>query len=285
VDYAALTVLTEYGFLLYNSEVDYNMEQTTVGATLSPYYPDGYCVQPGYDTSIVTKFVSEFDAAGIEPVFYFGYGGNMNLANVSSGLMWDASISSERKELIIQYYCKVAQEMARKWPRVKYYWIDLAATGFPSGAIQRLYNAFKSINPNIVIIGNAMGESDFSRFPYDIASIEEYIAYGNTSFVSGTTLSYGGTSYYVPREIVGTRYSDYSQWYYYDELCPDQPVNNPFTGTPPYVKMQGEDLTTFQGLVNVGRTADRPFLNAVFVDRDGNLVQQTLDDARHVTWD
>lgn len=278
VDYAALTVLTEYGFCLWPSEVQYNgMSRISLGSGYSPYYTDPYCVQPGADLNILDKFVEEFDAVGVEPCFYFGFGGNSNLAQITSGLMWDAAISSDRKELIVQYYCLLAQELARKWPRVIYYWIDMAATGFPANAIQRLYNAFKSINPNIVFVGNAMGETDFSRYPYDIASVEEYIAYGNPSFISGNTLTHSGTTYHIPREIVGTPYSDYSQWFYYDDLVPDQPVNNPFTGTPPYVKMQAVSTGTFQGLVDVARTANRPFLAAVLVDRDGDLVQENLD--------
>jgi hypothetical protein len=281
LDYAGLTVINEYGFLLYNSQVAYNMERIALGAGYSPYYEAPYCVQPGYDTAILSKFVTEFSSRGIEPMFYFGYGGNMNLFQYSTGVMWDIA-DAGREELVIQYYCKVAQELARKWPRVKYYWVDLAATGFPTGAIQRLYNAFKSINPDIVVIGNALGESDFARFPYDIGSVEEYIAYGNPSYVSGNTLSHVGTTYHIPREIVGTPYSDYSQWYYYDELCPDQPVNNPFTGVPPYVKMQAVSTATFQGLVDVARGANRPFLAVMMVDRDGNLVQATKDYYRHI---
>lgn len=277
VQYAPLTVFTEYGFLLYPSEVNYPMSQISLGSGLSPYYTDPYCVQPGADQRILDKFVREFDERGIEPCFYFGFGGNSNLAQITSGNMWDAAISDARKELFVQYYCLVAQELARKWPRVKYYWVDMAQTGFPANALQRLYNAFKSINPDIVIIGNAVGETDFGRYPYDVASVEEYIAYGNPSFVSGNTLSHSGTTYYIPREIVGTPYSDYSQWYYYDEFVLDPPVNNPFTGMPPYVKMQSVSTATFQGLVDVARAANRPFLAAMLVDRDGVLVQDNLD--------
>lgn len=67
VNYAALTVLTEYGFMLWPSEVNYNMSQISLGSGLSPYYTDPYCVQPGTDQNILDKFVTEFDERGIEP--------------------------------------------------------------------------------------------------------------------------------------------------------------------------------------------------------------------------
>lgn len=274
VQYAGLSVFTEYGFLLYPSEVQYNMTRISLGAGFSPYYTDPYCIQPGNDLNIVSKFVTEMKAQDIEPVCYFGFGGNSNLVQIASGLLWDAAIDAGRKELFVQYYCKVIQEIIGKFG-FKYIWVDMAATGFPAGAIQRLYNAAKSQDPTVTIIGNVIGETDFSRYPYDIQSTEEYIAYNNPSIITANTRNHGGTNYYVGQEIVGTPYDEFSQWFYYDELCPDQPVNNPFTGNPPYVKMKAATVATFQGLVNVAKTNNRPFFAAMLVDRYGKLVTDT----------
>lgn len=281
IQYAALTVMNEYGFMLWPSEVQYNMPRISLSSGFSPYYTAPYCVQTGTaDTTIVTKFVNGFAAKGIEPVFYVAVAWNQNLRQVSSGQLWPG-IDSTRQELFVQYYCKVVQELARKYPKVKYFWLDMAAP-MPQANVQRIYNAIKSVNPTITVIGNVQNDASFAKFPYDVASVEEYIAYNSPGIVASNYRSFGGTTYYIGQEIVGTPYSTYSQWYYYDDLCPDQPVTNPL-GTPAgYVKMSAVAPSTFQGLVNNAYGYNRPFLAAMLVDRNGNLVQENLDYLRQI---
>jgi hypothetical protein len=264
VDYAMLSVLNEYGFAMYDTHVEHNM--TVVTPTHAKYG-----IQPGFDTHVTQKFVTEFRNRGIEPVAYINYVGNVNMPDYTTF----SGITGLRREETIVYYENLLKEIATRFD-FKYYWFDVADTPHPD-VQQRLYDAVKSITPDASIVGNALGETSFARFPYDLESTEEHAVYDGNHNYRTKTRTHTGTDYYVGQEIIATPYSEFSEWYYIDDECPYQPQFSPFDGTTPWVKLQQQDPALFQGLINEAHLYNIPFCSLMMVNRAGNLVADTLD--------
>ncbi len=280
IDYVVITIINEWGFKLWRSKTPYNMATIKLGnGYLSPYYND-YSVTDGADTSIVSKIVTEFRSRGIEPVPYIN---SVTDFNVLHGNIPHASITTARQNEYINYMCRLMQEMIITFG-FKYIWIDYAAN-LPAGLSQAYYNAIKSADPTCQVIGNALGETNFSRYPYDIASTEEHAIYSGSIGYRTTSKAYGGTTYYVGQEIVATPYGNMSQWYYYDSLVRYLPTVNPFTGNPPWTNLTETSASTFQNLlVNPSKTYQKPFLAAVIVDRNGVLYEPNLTYLRNLNF-
>lgn len=276
VDYAMLTVINEYGFKLWPSKTPYNMEQISMnlptGPFTSPYYPE-YSVLPDYaDTAIVAKFVTEFRARGIEPVFYIN---SVNDYNILGGWIPRDGVTAQRQNEWINYMCRLMQEMIIRFG-VKYLWIDYGAA-IPADIPQRYYNAVKSVDPGCMIIGNVGGDASFLRFPYDIQSHEEHaLDLGSTAYQSSSR-THGGVTYYIPQEIISTPYRDMSQWYYYCIGVDYLPTVSPYTNQPPWYNLEATSISYFQGLANVAYTHNVPLMVAVLVDCNGNMLQSNLN--------
>lgn len=276
VDCIGVTVINEYGFCIYPSEVNYNMPQINLSnGRKSPFFQNRYCVQPEYDVLLLDKFVAACVKHGIEPMFYVGMGADSNLAGIS---MWDPAIPTDRRQAFIDYRCKILQELARKFPRVKYYWIDMADGYMVQNnpeAVQRFYNALKSINPDLTFIGNVAGEHLFERFPYDIQSTEEYAIFDGNDVYKRKISYHDGVGYPIGQEIVATPY-DFSFWYYIDDLCPVQPGID-YDGQTQIVKMRAQAPSLFQSIIDKARDEKIPFTHCMMTNRNGVLVQELLD--------
>ena len=259
IDYAVLTITNEYGFQLFPHTIPYNI------TGWNPPYPY-YCVPPTADQHIVDKFVTKFRAAGIEPIPYFSYVTNSNLRQPSDYPTTFGIMSGTTREQAISFYERLLEEIHTRF-NFNYYWFDLADAPY-NDVQQRLYDKLKSLNSNIVIMGNNIGEANFERYPYDMGSTEEYAIYGGNVNYQNKLRVKNGIIYYVGQEIVGTPYGSNSQWYYYDNLCPVQ---------PPYTKMLAQSKAQFQGIVDKARDVNIPFLSLMMVDRNGDLVQETID--------
>jgi hypothetical protein len=269
VQYAVLTVVNEFGFCLFPSQADYNMSPTTLSTgQQSPYRPYPYSVaaNPGNDQTIVDSFVYLMRERGIEPIPYVCLFTELNLADGAT-----TNLSGTRLAEFENYYSRVLQELVVKYD-FNYVWLDYAGA-MPAGTCQKFYNAVKSIDPTVAVVGNAIGETDFAKYPYDLASIEEYAVYGGNTSYQLTTQAHGGTTYYCPREIVATPYGTHSQWYDYDtEVLLD----------PPYPLLVKQTVGEFQGIVDAARAYACPFLAAMLVTRDGRLLQDNLDFLRQI---
>ena len=272
VQYAALTVQNEYGFCLWSSNVSFsNVPQVSINGRIFPPNQNPYCVQSGIaDLNITQKFVDEFRARNIEPVAY---------VNVSDNkFMCDGPIyrfgNSVQTDAYVQYLCNICVELIELYG-FKYIWLDAYDSNVGIG-MQRIYDAIKVADPECQVIGNVVGETNFSRYPYDLQSTEEYIAYNNPSIISSNYRTYNGETFYVGQELVGTPYYQMSQWYDYDENVIVQPTVSPINGAP-YVKLLEDNPTNFQNLVNNARLNERSFLAGVLVKRNGDLLQSNLD--------
>lgn len=274
-DYAILTIQEEMGFLLWDSHVPRNFAPVVLptgsggSAFSSPQFPDGpYSVRPGTaDTNILDKFLAACKKYDVSAGFYMNEIANLEVFNTQFNYS-ELDKNSTRYNEYIAYQCRLIQEVLLRWP-VPYLWMD-KATGSTAAFSQATYNAAKAINPKVVVIGNHAGEYNFSpaRFPYDVGSTEEYALLGGNTSYQTTTRTFNGQSYYVGQEFVLTPYLG-SQWYNYDDQNLFQFPSKPY--------LQLQPSADFQQLVNLGKTAARPVLVDVMVDRTGNLVQSTLD--------
>jgi hypothetical protein len=275
-DYVVYTIQEEQGFSMWESRVPRNFAPTNLptglngGNFISPRSPDGpFGIRSGVaDTHILDKLVVACKKYKVELAFYMNLIGNIEVFNGQFSYNNHQLIEYPRYKEYIDYQCRLIQEILIRWP-VNYLWYDKAS---PVSAefSQATYNAAKAINSKVVIIGNHTGEYNFSegRFPYDIGSTEEYSLFaGNTSYQT-TTRTYNGQTYYVGQEFVLTPHLN-SQWYSYDDLNVIQFPNKPY--------LQFQPKTDFQRLLDLAKEANRPVLVNILIDRQGKLVQKTLD--------
>lgn len=271
VQYAVLSVMHVYGFCMWPSQVRYdNIPKHYVGGLTFPANNDPYCVQPGIaDQFIVDKFATEFRNRGIEPIPYVNVCHNKYICN---GILFDKG--QDKLDAYIDYLVDLCLELAQLYD-FKCFWLDAYHTD-ASLTMQPIYDALKNYDPEIQIIGNVIGEMNFSRFPYDIQTTEEYVALNNPNIVSSNVRMHNGEAYYVGQEIIGTPYVEMSQWFDYDDNLVLQPPASPLTGQP-YEKLKAISTQEYQGLVNNARKHKRPFLAAILVKKDGSLQQHTID--------
>jgi hypothetical protein len=280
INYIVVTFENEYGFKLWNSRTPYNMKRINLpikpGGFMSPFYDD-YDVQNNFDTGLVKRVVTTFRSRGIEVIPYINSVGDYN---VLGGGLPNTNIPESRIMEFINYKSRLLQEQILTF-NFHYVWIDYAAS-VPAGLAQAFYNAVKSVDSTCQVIGNVLGTSEYGRWPFDIASTEEHSLYASNTFYQSDTYVHNGTTYYAGQELVATPYGEMSQWYYYDQKVSYLPGENPFTNKPPWYSMLETDKIKFQGIVTSSRKFSRPFLAAVFIDRNGVLVPATLDYLRQI---
>jgi alpha-L-fucosidase len=269
IQYAIITAVTEFGFHLWPSNVQF---KSVKNSGIEPTH-ENYSVRGLADPNILSEFISQFRAAGIEAGVYYNLSIDWNIIGSMDGIV-DAFLSDDiRRADIVLYWCLQLQELLTRYG-FTIVWLD----GFKiltNAEYQKIYNAIKSINPDCLVIMNAIGDTGFSQYPYDVGSTE-------TSFVDGGNLAYtyrsrnhGGENYLVMQEIVssGTTPTGPQIWYYYDDLCVRPP-------SPPMVLVTQE---YYQSLYDIAKSNGAPLLCAVMPDRYGNLLEQQINLIKNLT--
>lgn len=176
IDYAILTVSHIYGFSLYDHQTaEWRGTQIDVGGGV--IVPTNVKYDVGSDgctadKNIVTKFVSEFNAVGIKPMFYYCVGWSRNWC----GQKWVKDGYTDPNYQFDKYHDYVRerlQELARLNPFA--IWIDVDIYYAPTYQWD-LYNAIKAINEDIGVIVNCYNNkdrTDNSFGAFDAGSIEE----------------------------------------------------------------------------------------------------------------
>lgn len=264
IQYAGLTIVTEIGFDLWNSEIDFNLINKN---GLTPTHPN-YNLRGHADENILEKFVTKFRSAGIEPFFYYNLSLDWNILENMLGIGSTLSISDKRREDIVLFWALQCQELMLKY-KIKMFWMD----GFDrltKAEYQKIYNAIKSIDKDCLVIMNATGDTSFDQYPYDIGSTEtSFVDTGNEAFVSAKRTK-DGVDYYIPQEIVisGTTSTSPQNWYNYDSLCISQPSN-------PNLVLVSQEY--YQSIFDKAKTAGASLLCAVMPDRSGKLYKPQID--------
>ena len=269
--YAVITMGNEFGFQLYETKVPYRFAQIPMTGTrtngttaMSPCNPFPYCVKPGIgDVSLIDRFCVAMRKRGIEPVPYMNMTLNMNIGDRHTGNGQPA----QRVQDIINYNAELVQEYLLRF-KFKYLWWDVCAVGpgISPAAYQKWYNAVKSIDPTCMVLGNAIGTTDFSFYPYDLQSTEAM--YPNVASVAGNRFRlHAGTNYQIPQEMVetpiGNAGASIYQWYYTPPAAPVQAS---------YAQNTVRPLADMQALTNSARTNGCPILWNMCVDAAGVMI-------------
>jgi len=282
-DYVIFTIQEEHGFNFWPSRVPRNFAQVSLptgpngSAFLSPSAPDGpFGARSGaMDCHIVDKLVAACKKYNMPLGLYMNMLAQLEVFNATFDFNNHALASYPRYQEYQDYFCRLVQEVLIRWPYTSALWLDKANPTTPAFG-QAVYNAAKAINPSIFIMANTTGEYTMSpgRGPYDGQSIEEYVllAGGNTSY-QNRYRDFAGASRYVEQEFVLTPHKN-NQWYNYDDQNIFQFPNKPY--------LQFQPTSDFQRLLDLAKQQSVPVLMDILIDRNGNLVQQTLEYLSHL---
>lgn len=264
IQYAGITAITEFGFQLWNSEINFDsVNHNGLTPTHKNYNLNGFA-----DQNIIAKFVTKFRDAGIEPFIYYNLSIDWNKLNNFSGVASTFAIDDARRSDLVLYWCLQCQELMIKYG-IKLFWMD----GFDrltQAEYQNIYNACKSIDPECLIIMNAIGDLGLSQFPYDIGSTEtSYVDLGSQAYASNIR-SKNGQNYYIPQEIVisGNTTTSPQNWYNYDDLC---------VSPAPYPNLVLVTQEYYQSVFDRAKSAGASLLCAVMPDRYGKLYKPQID--------
>jgi alpha-L-fucosidase len=170
----------------------------------------------GGDTAIVDKFYAACIEFGIEPIPYFCPYHSANLYKTITGGINPPIYSTTQRQYYDNFTAKVIQYFLTTWAS-NYIHIDVSG-GTIANTMQTYYDAVKAINPNCQVCAYTIGDIDLNWFPYDIGSNEEWYsgAPGDHTWaaVLSSSRAKGGTTYYIPQEIIANN-NVYGEHYYY----------------------------------------------------------------------
>lgn len=282
-EYVIIQAKVERGFRYFNVST---IDQYNAGATHSldgvtvPQYGFDYAMNHAtitglaLDADMLQTAVDAFVAQGKRVGLYYSLGKDINYRNTitGTGTGTDANYAYEYASLAEREIIYLIENITN----IHFIWFDFARLGssqpWPGNIddVIRLYQKIKRINSSIIVISSwsaanlsLYSAASLKYFPSDVITFESTSQPSPTSEISTEESNYGGTSYFIPREIAYTglyRDTNTIQWPWLEDVYWSPSVVNK-------IKTQSE----FQTIYDTAKGYGVPLSVNVPIKHDGTL--------------